>query len=120
MVWRIGLLGASRIAPPAVIAPAKDNPDFEVTVVAARDASRARAYSDEHGIAGIAASYAELVGRDDVDVIYNALPPAGHLEWTIAALEAGKAVLCEKPFSMDAGQARQMTEAAERTGGVLM
>ena len=119
-MYRIGLLGASRIAPPAVIAPARTNPDFEVTVVGARHADRARSYAAEHGIPGAAGSYAELVRRDDVDIVYNALPPAGHMEWTIAALEAGKAVLCEKPFAMDAGQAGTMTDAAARTGQVLL
>jgi predicted dehydrogenase len=119
-MYRIGLLGASRIAPPAVIAPARTNPDFEVTVVAARDGERAKAYAAEHGVPAIAGSYAELVRRDDVDVVYNALPPAGHQEWTIAALEAGKAVLCEKPFAMDAGQAQTMVDAAQRTGRVLL
>jgi predicted dehydrogenase len=120
MVWRIGLVGASKIARGAVIAPAKTNPDFEVVAVGARDGTRARAYADEHGIPHVAASYAELVARDDVDVVYNALPPAGHAEWTIAALEAGKVVLCEKPFAMDAGQARAMTEAAASTGHILI
>ena len=109
---RIGLLGASKIARGAVIAPAKNNPDFEVVAVGARDAARARAYADEHGIPHVAGSYAELVARDDVDVVYNALPPAGHAEWTIAALGAGKAVLCEKPFAMNADEARAMTAAA--------
>jgi predicted dehydrogenase len=120
MAWRIGLLGASRIAPPAVIAPAAKNPDFEISVVAARDAGRAKAYAGQHGIGAVAADYAELVRRDDVDVVYNALPPVGHAEWSIAALEAGKAVLCEKPFAMNAAEARAMTEAASRTGGVLL
>ncbi|HLY80708.1 MAG TPA: Gfo/Idh/MocA family oxidoreductase [Caulobacteraceae bacterium] len=120
MVHRIGLLGASKIAPGAVIAPAKSNPDFEVVAVGARDADRAKAYAETHGIAHVAASYAELVRRDDVDVVYNALPPAGHLEWTIAALEAGKAVLCEKPFAMNAGEAQRMVDAATATGQVLI
>jgi predicted dehydrogenase len=120
MAYRIGLLGASKIAPGAVIAPAKANPDFEVVAVGARDADRARAYAETHGIAHVAASYAELVRRDDVDVVYNALPPGGHLEWTIAALEAGKAVLCEKPFAMNADEAQQMVDAAKSTGKVLI
>jgi len=119
-MWRIGLLGASKIARGAVIAPARTNPDFEVVAVGGRDPARARAYADEHGVPHVAGSYAELVRREDVDVVYNALPPAGHAEWTIAALEAGKAVLCEKPFAMDAGQAQTMVDAAARTGGLLM
>ena len=119
-MWRIGLLGASKIARGAVIAPAKANSDFEVVAVGARDADRARAYADEHGIPHISGSYAELVRRDDVDVVYNALPPAGHAEWSIAALESGKTVLCEKPFAMNAREARQMTDAAHRTGQLLI
>jgi predicted dehydrogenase len=120
MTYRIGLLGASKIARGAVIAPAKANPDFEVVAVGARDAARARAYADEHGIAHVSGSYAELIARDDIDVVYNALPPAGHAEWSIAALEAGKTVLCEKPFAMNAGEAKAMVAAAERTGQLLI
>src|SRR5260221_3370847 len=118
--FRIGLLGASRIAPPAVIAPASADPDFEVVAVAARDPARARAYAAEHGIPHVADSYAALIARDDVDVIYNALPPAGHAEWTIAALKAGKAVLCEKPFCRDAAEARAMVDAARAAGRPLL
>ena len=117
---RIGLLGASRIARGAVIGPAKGDDRFVLAAVAARDPARARAYADEHGVAAVAADYAELVRREDVDVVYNALPPAGHEEWTIAALEAGKAVLCEKPFAKNAAQAKAMTAAADRTGKLLI
>jgi len=117
---RIGLLGASKIARGAVIAPAKDNPNFVVMAVAARDPERARLYAAEHGIPFVANDYEALVRRDDLDLVYNALPPAGHKRWTIAALEAGKAVLCEKPFARDAGEAREMVEAAEVSGGTLI
>ena len=117
---RIGLLGASKIAPTAVLAPVAKSNDFVVTAVAARDPARARAYAETHGIAGVADDYAALVRRDDVDVVYNGLPPKGHPEWTIAALEAGKAVLCEKPFARNAGEAASMVAAAERTGQTLL
>lgn len=117
---RIGLLGASKIAPTAVLAPVGKSDAFVVTVVAARDAGRAKAYAQTHGIAKVADDYAALVGREDVDIVYNGLPPAGHMEWTIAALEAGKAVLCEKPFARNAGEAARMVAAAERTGGLLL
>jgi predicted dehydrogenase len=117
---RIGLLGASRIARTAVIAPARDTRDFVVAAVAARDRDRARAYAAEHDIAHVADDYAALVRSDDVDVIYNGLPPAGHAQWTIAALEAGKAVLCEKPFARNAAEALSMVQAAVATGGVLI
>ena len=117
---RIGLLGASKIAPIAVLGPVSKSKAFTVTAVAARDAGRARAYAETHAIAGVAEDYAALIRREDVDVIYNSLPPAGHAEWTIAALEAGKAVLCEKPFARNAGEATAMVAAAERTGQVLL
>ena len=117
---RIGLLGASRIAEAAVIAPLAKSDAFLITAVAARDASRARAYADKHGIAAVADDYAALIQRDDVDVVYNGLPPSGHAQWTIAALEAGKAVLCEKPFALNVGEAIQMVAAAERTGNLLL
>lgn len=117
---RIGLLGASRIARTAVIPPAMGNPHFVVAAVAARDPERARAYAADHDIAHVADDYEALVRRDDLDVIYNALPPAGHKRWTIAALQAGKTVLCEKPFARDAGEARDMVEAAETNGGLLL
>ena len=117
---RIGLLGASKIARGAVMAPARADGRFVISAVAARDPSRARAYAEEHGIAAVADDYAALVTRDDVDVVYNALPPAGHARWTIAALEAGKPVLCEKPFARDAGEARAMVAAAQAASVPLL
>ncbi len=117
---RIGLLGASRIAPTAVIAPVATRDDVTIAAVAARDPARAKAFAETQGIAAVAGSYAELIARDDIDLVYNGLPPAGHAEWTIAALEAGKAVLCEKPFARDASEARAMVEAAERAGRPLI
>lgn len=120
MTIRIGILGAAKIAPPVVINPSKDNPDFEVVAVAARDPARAKAYAAEHKIPQVVKDYDALVHHGDVDLVYNALPPAGHAQWTIAALEAGKNVLCEKPFAMNAAQVRRMNDAASRTGRILV
>lgn len=117
---RIGLLGASRIAPPAIIVPARDNPDFTIVAVAARDPGRARAFAAEHGIPHVEPDYEALVRRDDIDLVYNALPPAAHAPWTVAALEAGNHVLCEKPFACDAGEARAMVAAAKANGRHLL
>ena len=117
---RIGILGAAKIAPKAVIVPASRRTDCEVVCVAARDGGKAKAYAGEHGIPEWEASYEALIARRDVDLIYNALPPHRHMDLTIAALEAGKAVLCEKPFAMNAREARAMTEAAARTGRPLV
>ena len=109
---RVGILGAARIAPKVVIVPARGNREFQIVAVGARDKDRAKAYAAEHEIPHVADGYSALVARDDVDLVYVALPPAGHLEWTLAALEIGKAVLCEKPFAMTAVQARAMVEVA--------
>ncbi len=117
---RIGLLGAARIAPPAVIVPAKARDDVTVTAVAARDKAKAEAFAATHEIAGVADDYDALIHRDDVDVVYVGLPVAGHAEWTIKALEAGKAVLCEKSFCMDAGEAKAMVAASEKAGRPLI
>ena len=117
---RIGILGAAKIAPKAVISPASARTDCDVVAVAARDTQRARDYADEIGIPHVAASYEELLRRDDIDLIYNALPPHRHADLTIAALEAGKAVLCEKPFAMNAGEADRMVQASVRAGRPLI
>jgi predicted dehydrogenase len=119
-VFRIGLVGASKIARTAILAPLREDRRFVVTAVAARDPERARAYADAHGIGAVAETYEALIGRDDVDVIYNGLPPAGHADWSIAALKAGKAVLCEKPFARNAAEARRMVEVARSTGRPLL
>lgn len=120
MTVRIGILGAAKIAPKAIIAPCSKRSDCEVVAVAARDPSKAKAYAETHNIPHFETNYEALVRRDDVDLIYNALPPARHADLSIAALEAGKSVLCEKPFAMNAAEALKMVQTAERTGGHLL
>jgi predicted dehydrogenase len=117
---RIGLFGAARIAPAAVIVPAKARDDVAVTGVAARDRAKAEAFARTHDIPHVADDYDALIHRGDLDVVYVGLPVAGHAEWTIKALEAGKAVLCEKSFCMDAAEARAMVAASERAGRPLI
>jgi predicted dehydrogenase len=113
---RVGILGAAKIAPRALLEPVRERKDAKVTCVAARDPARARLYADENGIENVAADYAALVARDDLDLVYVALPASGHAEWSIKALQAGKAVLCEKPFAMNAAEAQAMVAAGEKAG----
>ena len=117
---RIGLLGASRVSRYAVIEPAATVEGVEVVAVAARDPARATLFAEEHRIPHVAANYDALVKSNEVDLVYNGLPPSAHARWSIAALESGKHVLCEKPFAMNAAEARMMVDAAERTGNVLI
>lgn len=117
---RIGVLGAARIAPRALISPAAATGVAQVVAVAARDPARAGAYAAEHGIPIVAADYEALIAHPEVEAIYNALPPSRHADLSIAALAAGKPVLCEKPFAMNLAQVQAMADAAEASGLVLM
>jgi predicted dehydrogenase len=117
---RIGILGAARVAPAAVIKPARNIAEAEIGAVAARDRNRAETFASKHGIAYVRDSYAALVADPNLDAIYNPLPNGLHAEWTIAALEAGKHVLCEKPFTANAQEAEAVAAVAARTGLVVM
>lgn len=118
MLTRIGVLGAAGIAPAAIIRPARRRTDAEVVAVASRrDGHR---YAHEHGIGRVFGSYEALLEDPDIDLVYNALPPSAHAEWSIRALEAGKDVLCEKPFTMDTVEAEQVVATAARTGRRVM
>lgn len=119
-ILRIGLLGASAIAPVAVIAPAMAFEDIEIRAIAARDPERARAFAEEYDIPSAVQDYLTLVTHPEIDLVYNALPPTYHADWSIRALAAGKHVLCEKPFALDAREARAMVNAAEVSGRRLI
>jgi predicted dehydrogenase len=120
MTLRIGILGAARVATYAMIAAAKDVEGVEVAAVAARDPERAKAYAKTHGIPRVFDSYEALIGSPDIDAVYNALPPNLHAIWSIAALEAGKHVLCEKPFALNVDDVETMLAAEARAGLLLM
>jgi len=116
---RFGVLGAARIAPKALIVPATQIDSAVVSRVAARDRGRAESFAAEHGIPEVSDTYQQVIEAEDVDVVYNPLPMHLHAEWTIAALRAGKHVLCEKPFASNAAEAAEMVRVAEETGQVL-
>jgi predicted dehydrogenase len=117
---RIGTLGAARITRNALIEPARQVPDAVVTAVAARDLDRARAYAAEHGIGRAHDSYEAVIADPGVDAIYNPLPNSLHARWTLRAIEAGKHVLCEKPFTANAEEAETVAAAAKASGLVVM
>ena len=117
---RIGILGAARIAPGAVIKPAREIDEAVVTTVAARDPERAAAYARKHGIPNVASDYRAVIEDPEIDGIYNPLPNGLHAEWTLAAIAAGKHVLCEKPFTSNATEAKEVAAAAAATELVVM
>jgi predicted dehydrogenase len=117
---RIGILGAARIAPRGIVTPANDLLGAEVVAVASRDLDRARDFAAQHSIPVALGSYAQLIARDDVDLVYVPLPPSAHLQWCTAALANGKHVLVEKPFANNAQDAEQMAAAAQASGRQLI
>jgi predicted dehydrogenase len=117
---RIGTLGAARITPTALIRPARRVPEVEVVAVAARDRERAETFARKHKIPTVHGSYDELIADPNVDAIYNPLPNGLHGRWTLAALKAGKPVLCEKPLTANADEAEQVAAAARDSGLVVM
>ena len=115
----IGVLGAAKISPPALLQPALDTAGVRVTTIAARDRSRAQAQADEYAIERVVDSYDDVLASD-VDAIYIPLPINAHHDATLAALAAGKHVLCEKPICSNATEARAMVAAADAAGLVLV
>ena len=117
---RIGILGAARITPMAVIRPAPAVPEVVIAGVAAREPQRAGDFAVKHHVERAYPSYEAMLAAKDIEAIYNPLPNALHCAWTIRALDAGKHVLCEKPIASNAAEAEQMAAAATRNGLVLV
>jgi predicted dehydrogenase len=92
----------------------------ELVAIGSRDHARAEAEAAAFGARNAYASYDAVLADLAVEAVYIPLPNALHHDWTIAALAAGKHVLCEKPLACSAGDAERMTEAARRAGLVLM
>jgi len=88
--------------------------------VCGRDAGRTAAFAATHGIRRAHADFRGLAQDPDIDALYIATPHTLHHECMLAAIEAGKAVLCEKPFTVNAAQAAEVIEAARRRGVFVM
>jgi predicted dehydrogenase len=90
----------------------------KVVAITSRQREHAESVAKEFGIEHVASDWKDLVARDDVDLVSVVTPPVTHMEITLAALEHGKAVLCEKPMAMNAIEAKRMTDRA-RDANVL-
>jgi predicted dehydrogenase len=117
---RIGILGSARISLVALIEPALEVPGVTVAAVAAREKERAEAFALRHAFPTAHGSYEDLLADPEIDAIYNPLPNSLHGPWTLKAIEAGKHVLCEKPFASNAAEAEQVAAAAKDSGLVVM
>ena len=109
---RVGIVGAG-FARTTQIPGFKNCAGAEITAIASRHREHAQSVASEFDVPNVCENWQELVQRDDVDLVSVVTPPATHMEITLAALENGKAVLCEKPMAMNADEARQMTERAK-------
>ena len=118
-MFRWGVVGTGRIAGRFADAMA-DVADGTIVAVASREIQRADAYADRYGVPKRSAGRDDLLADPDVDVVYVATPHAMHEADTVAALDAGKHVLCEKAFALDARAARRMVDAARHADRFLM
>jgi len=112
----LGLLSTAAISR-RVIAAVPDG--VEIAAVASRDGARAQAYAREHGIGRSHGSYEALLDDPAVDAVYVSLPNRLHHEWTMNALEAGKHVLCEKPYTRRPAEVEAAWDLAARRGLVV-
>lgn len=102
-----------------VIPGAHASDKVDLVAVASREAGRAEAYAREWEIPRAYGSYEDLLADAEIEAVYVSLPNTLHVEWSIKALEAGKHVLCEKPFTRHAEEADEAFDVAVREGRLL-
>ena len=114
--WRWGIVGPGGIAARFADGLALVD-DGVITAVASRSVERAEDFGSRYGIPARYGDVRALLDDPEVDIVYVATPSARHVDDTIAALDAGKHVLCEKPLALSANQAARMVERAPRATG---
>ncbi len=117
---RWGIVGCARIAKRGLIPGIGASKSGVLCGIASRDETVARAWAGEHGIARAYGSYEALLADSEIDAVYIPLPNELHKTWVLAAAGAGKHVLCEKPLALDARDAREMVDACQNAGVILM
>jgi predicted dehydrogenase len=115
---RWGIIGTAKIARSAFL-PALGVAGGVAAAVAGRDEARTRWWAEENGVLRAITGYQNLIDDPGVDVLYNPLPNSLHADWTIAALRAGKPVLCEKPLCGTLADTQRVLDVARETGTLL-
>ncbi len=110
-----GILGTGRITR-RLVADLQSTPCVRVSAIASRDAARAAWCGSQYGIANTFEGYQALLDSDLIDAVYIALPPSIHAQWSIAAAQAGKHILCEKPLATTLEEAKSIDAAAKLAG----
>jgi predicted dehydrogenase len=116
---RFGILSTASVNDYAFIQPIKNVPCTELLAIASRDLKQSANYAARHGIPEAYGDYARLLADPDVDCVYIPLPVSMHAEWAIRSLEAGKHVLCEKPATANANEARAIAAKVKETGKIF-
>jgi hypothetical protein len=99
-----------------VIHPAETHPDVILHGIASRDRKTAQEAAKKYHFAKAYSSYQALLDDPEIDIVYVSTPNALHFEWSAKALRAGKHVLCEKPFTANAAEAKELVELAREKG----
>ena len=114
-----GVLGVAKIGTEKVIPAMQRGEVSRIHAIASRDLSRAQAAAQQLGIPKAYGSYEEMLADPEIEAIYNPLPNELHVPWTEKALAASKHVLCEKPISLDADEARRLVAARDAAGKIV-
>jgi len=114
----IGIIGTGRIAQ-SHLRTLQQTPQAKVVAVYDVLTDRAEATAKQFAIPNVAKTLEEMLAREDIQAVVVATPPFAHADPTIKALEAGKHVLCEKPFALDPAEAERMVRTSERVGRFL-
>ena len=117
---RWGILSTAKIAEQHVVPALHESSEHVVVAVGSRDAERAADWAAANGIPTSHGSYEALLADPEVEAVYNPLPNHLHVDWSIAAIEAGKHVLCEKPLGLDTADAQRLVDAAAQSDVVVM
>ena len=115
---RIGIIGLGFGT--QVYVPAFRSEGWDVVALCSRTRDKVSQAAAAAGIPDVHTDPMELIARSDIDAVGIVTPPSSHCELSLAALRAGKHVMCEKPFAMSAGEAKRMEEAARQSGKVAM
>jgi predicted dehydrogenase len=116
---RWGILGTASIAGSAFLPALRETGDGVPVAVGSRDLERGRAWATEQLVARAVEGYDAVIADPDVEAVYIPLPNGLHADWTIAALEAGKTVLCEKPLCGTVEETERVLAAARSAAGSL-